>query len=68
MDNSWLPVFTTASSRLRSIFSAIRSDHRPKMAFLLKWEMGGMLLLGIALEASVLQQVVCVVFFADQLS
>lgn len=55
LDNTWLPIFSVASSHLRLVFSRIHHEHCPTAAFLLQWEVGGMLLLGFVLEASVLQ-------------
>lgn len=50
MDNSWLPVFTIASSHLRLVHARLHHEGRPIAAFFFQWEVGGMLLLGFALE------------------
>lgn len=52
MDDSWLPVFTIASSHLRLVFARIHSENQPKTKFSFQWEVDGMLLLGVVLEAS----------------
>lgn len=55
METDWLPVFTIATSHLRSVFARgrIQSHHRTKAIFLFlcQWETGGMLALGVTLEA-----------------
>lgn len=51
METDWLPVFTIATSHLRSVLAKIHSNHRAKAVFLCQWETGGMLVLGFTLEA-----------------
>lgn len=51
LETRWLPVFTIASSRLRSVFAKIQSGRHARARFFCQWETGGMLILGVALEA-----------------
>lgn len=50
METDWLPVFTIASTHLRSVLARIHTRQRPRAAFLCQWETGGMFLLGVSLE------------------
>jgi hypothetical protein len=56
MEDGWLPVFSSASTHLRTVFAALQRDRRPILAFLLQMETGGMLLGGAFLEVISLRQ------------
>ncbi|KAH8648547.1 P-loop containing nucleoside triphosphate hydrolase protein [Xylariales sp. PMI_506] len=50
MNDDWLPVFSCASTYLRTVFAALQRDRRPVLGFLLQKETGGMLLVSAILE------------------